>query len=140
MGFPRNWLAWIKNAVLSGTSQIIVNGLVGKKIILKRGVRQGDPISPMLFIMAMDFVTRWFSKLVVTGAWRLPFQDMKPCLLYADDALFFLKPEARQIQMLKIALAAFERISGLAVNLTKSELVIAKDVGTLGQELAAQIG
>lgn len=42
--------------------------------------------------------------------------------------------------MLKIAFVSFERISGLSVNLAKSELVIAKDVDTLCQELAAHMG
>lgn len=37
-------------------------------------------------------LSRWFTKLGNTGAIRLPYHGMKPCLLYADDALFFVKP------------------------------------------------
>lgn len=127
MGFPNSWVVWIKRAVLQGTSQVIINGLLGKKIILRRGVRQGDPISLVLFILAMDFLNRWFSKLVQSGAWSLPYHDMKPCLLYADDALLFLKPEIRSIQIIKIAFTVFKQISGLEINLHKSELTVIKD-------------
>lgn len=69
LGFPEKWLHWISNCVLQGSSQIILNGLLGKKIELKRGVRQGDPLSPLLFILAIDFLTRWLDKLVTNGTW-----------------------------------------------------------------------
>jgi Reverse transcriptase (RNA-dependent DNA polymerase) len=53
-GFPTVWTIWIKQAILPGYTQIILNGLAGKRIILIRGVWQRDPISPYLFILAMD--------------------------------------------------------------------------------------
>lgn len=127
LSFPEKWLQWISNNVLRGSSQIILNGLLGRKIHLKRGVRQGDPLSPLLFILAMDFLTRWLDKLVANGTWQLPFQNMRPCLLYADDTLFFIKPETRQIQALKIVLLAFKEISGLSVNMDKSEMLFATE-------------
>lgn len=140
LGFPTNWIVWIQKAVLQGTSQVIINGLLGKKITLRRGVRQGDPISPILFIIAIDFLNRWFSKLVQSGAWSLPYHDMKPCLLYADDALIFLKPEIKSIQIIKIAFTVFQQISGLAINLHKSELIVIKDQDQLGERLGAHLG
>lgn len=140
LNFPSTWLIWIKNLVLSGTSQILINGLLGKKLTLKRGVRQGDPISPYLFIISMDFISRWFQRLRDTGAITLPFPGMKSCLLYADDALFFLKPDLRHIQILKIAFTAFHQISGLEVNFQKSELLLSRGTQQLGQQLAASMG
>jgi mannosylglycoprotein endo-beta-mannosidase len=70
---------------------------------------------------------------------------MKPVLLYADDALFIVKPEEQQIQVLKIGLIVFEAISGLAVNMQKSELILTEQdeqlalrlVNILGCELGA---
>jgi mannosylglycoprotein endo-beta-mannosidase len=76
----------------------------------------------------------------MTGSIRLPYSGMSPCLLYADDTLFFLKPELRQVQVLKIVLTAFETIAGLAVNLDKSELVTTITPEETGQELALAMG
>lgn len=123
LGFPSQWISWVQNMVLQGSSQIIINGLVGKKIQLRRGVRQGDPLSPLLFIMAVDFLPRWMENLTNIGAMRLPYRNLQPCLLYADDALFFIKPEDQQAQILKLVLQTFGLISGLTVNLQKSEIV-----------------
>lgn len=81
IGFPSQWTNWIENAVLKGTSQTIINGLLGKNLTLRRGVRQGDPLSPFLSILAIDFLPRWFNKLKSTGAIRMPIETMKPCLL-----------------------------------------------------------
>lgn len=42
-------------AVTQGTTRVILNGVAGKKIVLKRGLRQGDPLSLYLFMLVMDF-------------------------------------------------------------------------------------
>ena len=122
LGFPQKWIYWVSSLVLQGSSQIIINGLLGKKITLKRGVRQGDPLAPFIFIIAMDFLPRWMQKLQNNGALRMPIRSMQPSLLYADDVLFFIKPEQQQGQILKLVLLAFANISGLKVKLGKSEI------------------
>lgn len=87
LGCPMEFVKTVQKGILQGSSQILINGLLGKRIILKREVRQGDPLSPLLFIIAMDFLGRWMDRLVSTGAIRLPFMDMKPCLFYVCDNL-----------------------------------------------------
>lgn len=139
LGFQENWIRWIKNAVFHGSSQVLINGLLGKKIDLKRGVRQGDPLSPSLFIMALDFFARYLQKLTELGAIRLPFPAMKPCLLYADDSLLFLKPDPNQAQAIKLTLMVFQQVSGLAINLEKSEMLVMNTGQEVKTETAAML-
>jgi Reverse transcriptase (RNA-dependent DNA polymerase) len=92
-GFPEDWVHLIERAILQGSSRIILNSIAGKKIQLRRGVRQDNPISSYLFIIAIDFLNEWINKLESTGMSRLSFIGCKPYLLYADDTLLLLKPD-----------------------------------------------
>jgi hypothetical protein len=43
-GFPDKWIRWVQDLLSSATTSVLLNGTVGKKIVCKRGVRQGDPV------------------------------------------------------------------------------------------------
>jgi hypothetical protein len=98
LGFPRPWRDWISSLLSTSSTRILINGNLGQKIFHKRGLRQGDPLSPMLFLLVMEVLAVLIRK---EDAWSLlqPFPCRLPhrASLYADDLIVFISPDAKDI-------------------------------------------
>jgi hypothetical protein len=93
-GFGGKWCGWITALMSTATSKILLNGHQGPTIKHFRGVQQGDSLSPMLFILAMDVLHRMFAKASADGVLQpLQLHEIKfQCSLYADDVILFIRP------------------------------------------------
>jgi hypothetical protein len=98
----------------------------GKSFHCKRGVRQGDPLSPLLFVLAADLLQSIINKVRQHGLLQLPLtencgQDF-PIVQYADDTLLILEACPRQLFFLREVLNSFATSTGLKVNYRKSSM------------------
>jgi hypothetical protein len=109
---------------LPATSRILINGQPTKDIRHERGLRQGDPLSPMLFILAIDPLQRIIEVAANRGILRpvLPKATNLRCSLYADDAAIFEFPSNLEITYLHRILNFFGECSGLRINISKTEI------------------
>ncbi|XP_071717831.1 uncharacterized mitochondrial protein AtMg01250-like [Rutidosis leptorrhynchoides] len=110
----------------SASISILINGSPTCEFHLRRGVRQGDPLSPFLFIIASEglniltkvAVDKDMYKGVEVGNEKVIISHLQ----YADDTIFFKEWSKRNARNLMYLLECFERASGLKVNYNKSHI------------------
>ena len=119
----RTTLRWIKACITNVQYSILINGKPRERIKAQRGIRQGDPISPFIFVLAMDYLSRLLLHLKKRNAIKgaLLNNICSIChLLFADDILIFVEDDDVYIKNLQNALSLFKLASGLKINLSKS--------------------
>ena len=121
-GFNQLWCQWMDCILSSSKSAVLVNGCPGSWITCKRGLRQGDPLSPYLFLLVADTL-----QALIKSATEIkhPIDDEAPgvVLQYADDTLIVIRGAAQSAQHLKTLLDLFSAATGLHINFNKSTLV-----------------
>ena len=102
----------------------------GKEPILQtsRGLRQGDPLSPILFNIVADALRNLLDKAVKKEQLTGVLEDMVPRgishIQYADDTVIMIDGSDKSIRNLKLILYCFEWLSGLKINFHKSEVLV----------------
>ena len=96
LGFPDRWLQWITLLFNSGYSSILLNGVPGKQFKCKRGVRQGDPLSPLLFVLTAELLQYVVNEAKLNGSLSIPIpycNDDFSIVQYADDTFLVLEAD-----------------------------------------------
>lgn len=108
----------------TSSSRVLLNGSPLQPIQHGRGLRQGDPLSPSLFILAIDPLQR----LPVKATERGILSKIGGCnarlrvSIYADDAAIFIKPTPMDVQNTKRLLSLFGKVTGLLTNFHKTSV------------------
>ncbi|RVX16773.1 LINE-1 retrotransposable element ORF2 protein [Vitis vinifera] len=125
-GFSQKWRSWMRGCLSSSSFAILVNGNAKGWVKASRGLRQGDPLSPFLFTLVADVLSRLMIRTEETGITEsfLVGRDRTrvSLLQFADDTIFFSKASLDLLQNLKIILLVFGQVSGLKINLEKSTI------------------
>lgn len=143
-GFPARWIKWVHDILSSAKSSVILNGVPSKEFNCKRGVRQGDPLSPLLFVLAADLLQSIINKAFDDGSLAPPFPQNSELpfriVQYVDDTLLVLQGQSEQLIALKNILQLFALSTGLNINYQKSCLVPINISNERAIELAAVFG
>jgi hypothetical protein len=127
-GFDPLWVSWIMQLVKAGHTAVNINGEPGPFFANARGVRQGDPLSPLLF----NFVANALAEMLDGAARAGHIHGVSPQLVvggvthlqYADDTLILVRNDLIDLMNLKFLLLCFESMSGLKINFAKSEAFV----------------
>jgi len=140
MGFPSKWRKWVYYCNSTVHFSVLVNGEVAAFFPSTRGLRQGDSLSPLSFILVMETLTRLICKATEVGFLEgihinsSHSEDIWVShLLFADDTLIFCKPEVIYLGYLRCIFVLFEAMSGLKINLSKSVLIPVGEVPELNK-------
>ena len=126
MGFDYHWIQLMMECISSVQYRVLLNGQPKGHIIPQRGLRQGDPLSPYLFIMCTEALVANIKKAKrnkqLTG-----LKVARACppishLLFADDSLFFCKAQKEECQTIIRILKEYEGVSGQQINFEKSSV------------------
>nr|GEW77726.1 putative RNA-directed DNA polymerase, eukaryota, reverse transcriptase zinc-binding domain protein [Tanacetum cinerariifolium] len=126
MGFSSKWRNWILSCLNSSFASVLINGSPTMEFKLERGLRQGDPLSPFLFIIAVEAL----NIAILEATNRNIFYEFKvgrdkvhiSHLQFADDTLFIRKWSLSNAKNLSRILTCFHLAFGLKVNFNKSKL------------------
>ena len=133
LGFCEIWINIVMNCVSSVSYSIILNGATTNSFCPERGLRQGDPFSPYLFILC----AKTLSTLLYQAEARNHIHGYQAArlvpsvfhLFSADDSILFCRANERKALELKNILHIYEKSSGQKINLEKSELTVSKNTG-----------
>jgi hypothetical protein len=127
-GFDGKWIGWIMTCVKSVQFSVRLNGKLLEKFKPTRGLRQGDPVSPYLFLFVGESPSTLFRHQISMER----IQEIKICrrspgishLLFADDSLLFFKADAEQANRIYDLLRDYEKGTGQLLNPAKCSILL----------------
>ena len=149
-GFGVRWYGWIRTCISTVQFFVLFNGSPVDFFGSSRGLRQGDPLSPLLFLVMMEVFSKMIKRVEGAGLLRGFKADGRRggglCvshLLFANDTILFCDATEEQILHVWMLFLCFQAVTGLKVNTVKSEMVPigeVPNVQVLAEILGCRIG
>ena len=146
MGFGAKWMGWMWRCITTTKFSVLVNGLLAGFFSSSKGLHQGDPLSPYLFVMGMEVLSVLIRRAVDGGflsgcrIWGRGMTKMNIShLFFADNTVVLCEAKKEHLTYLSWTLFWFEAASGLRINLAKSEIIPIGEVEEV-EEMAMELG
>jgi hypothetical protein len=127
-GFSDEWRALIHSFVFRGSVAIKVNDNIGHYFWTKKGLRQGDPLSPMLFNIVANMLAIMIERAKVDGQVEGVIPHLVDgglsILQYANDTILFMEHDLEKAKNLKLILSAFEKFRVLKLTSIKVNCIV----------------
>jgi hypothetical protein len=136
LGFSKKWIDVITKCITSVSFSVLFNGERLEEFKPSRGIRQGDPISPYLFLICAEGLSCLLNSnshqergiILAKNAPRISH------LLFADDSILFFKASVREAEEIESLLAAYCDASGQRINYDKSSIYFSKKCSKTSKE------
>ncbi|XP_026399042.1 uncharacterized protein LOC113294884 [Papaver somniferum] len=143
MGFGDQWCKCLRFCYSTASFSVLINGTSFGHFNSSIGVRKGDPLSPLLFNIAMEGFSRYLDRVAEMGQFN-GFSNVHNGIVinhlhYADDTIFFLNYSRDELHNWFSSLKCFELIAGLKINTSKRRIIPIGDCQDL-QAWAMELG
>ncbi|XP_057793069.1 uncharacterized protein LOC131009675 [Salvia miltiorrhiza] len=143
LGFHASFVALIMRCVSTVSFCVLLNGFPGSSFDPSRGLHQGDPLSPFLFLVCAEALSGLLRRAetgnLLHGASLCRNSPRVSHLLFADDCIIFGRSNCEEVKVVGEILKDYESVSGQKVNLTKFMISFSGGVPTLKQQELAQL-
>ncbi|WOH04087.1 hypothetical protein DCAR_0623493 [Daucus carota subsp. sativus] len=148
LNFHDRWIRWIEVILKTSRISVLINGSPSKEFSPGRGLRQGDPLSPLLFNLVGEVLHCMLERAERAGIFQgIQLGNMGGSLShlqYADDRVIFVSDNSDSINGVKRVLLGFELLTGLRINFAKSSLYCfnscAEDLRRWAGNIGCQVG
>ena len=124
MCFPEKWIDRVMSCVTTSSFSILINGKSYGNVLPSSGLRQGDPLSPYLFLFCAECFTSLLTKIEndarIDGVYICRGAPKVSNLLFADDSLLFCRATQNEVATISEILQTYANASGQCLNLEKS--------------------
>lgn len=129
MGFSEHWNRVTTTCIGGCKFSVMFNGKLGNNFVATRGLWQGDPLSPSLFILVEEVLSRGlYTHLDRVDAFTTTLAQCPSHLLFADDFILFVCTKKRSIMKMMGVIKAYCLTSGQALNPSKCKFFLPSDV------------